>query len=53
MPFRTLAAWNLKTIKALNREKFVALVIKTQGKAHFNKSAGQTSSESRSIAYGI
>ena len=34
MPFMMSAAWNLKMIKALNRQKFVALVIKAQGKSY-------------------
>ena len=35
MPFMTLAARNLKMIKVLNREEFVALVKKkTQGKSY-------------------
>ena len=50
MPFMALAARNLKVIKVLNREKFVALVKKKHKESLTRKkTAGETGSESSSI----
>jgi len=47
----TLAARNLKVIKVLNREEFVALLKKKHKESLTRKkTAGKTGSESRSIA---